>query len=101
MPAGESDHLPGSGIELLAIAELVAQPRADSQPVVRIHTEVAPVKHGVDIRSQKYAVVDAVLAPGGHRPAVRSLQAGPGTRSACPPPAAERAQHGRPGRAPA
>jgi hypothetical protein len=43
------DDLPGLGVELVAVAEVRPQARADEQAVLRVHAEVPAVKQGVDI----------------------------------------------------
>jgi hypothetical protein len=47
--SGQVNNLPGLGIELIAIAEVSTQARADHQSVARIDTEIPAVEQGVDI----------------------------------------------------
>ena len=56
LPAGpvgsvlrQVDDLPGLGVELVAVAEVRPQPRADEQAVLRVDAEVPAVEQGVDI----------------------------------------------------
>ena len=56
LPAGpvgpacrQVDDLPGLGVELVAVAEVRPQARADQQAVPRVHAEVPAVEQGVDI----------------------------------------------------
>jgi hypothetical protein len=48
-PAGQRNDLPVPRVELLAVAEVVAEPRADPKLVRRVDGEVAAVEHRVHI----------------------------------------------------
>ena len=48
-PFGQVDDLPLLGVELVAVAEVRAQARADQQAVLRVYAEVPAVEQGVDI----------------------------------------------------
>ncbi len=52
-----SDDLAFLRIEILAIAELGAQPATDPQPVPSVHAQVAKVKHAVHVRPEQQPVV--------------------------------------------
>ena len=62
------------GVELLAVAEVGTQPRADEEPVAGIDAEIAAVEQGVDVGSQQQSVVEAVLATVVDRADVGGLQ---------------------------
>jgi len=70
------DDLSRLGIELLAVAELLAQPGTDHEPVCGVHAQVAAVEHGVHIRSEQQAIVQPVLAAPGDGADVRGLENG-------------------------
>jgi hypothetical protein len=78
---GEGDELPCPGVEAVAVAEVVAQPRADSQPVGGVDAEVAAVEQGVDVRSQQQAIVQAVLASPADGADMGCLEDGPYLRT--------------------
>jgi len=60
---GYRDRLAGAGVELLAIAELIAKPGADVQAELRIDGKVATVEQGVHVRCQQQTVVQPVPSP--------------------------------------
>jgi Adenylate and Guanylate cyclase catalytic domain len=68
------DDLPGPGVELLAVVEVLAQPRAHEQPVPGINGEVSAVEQGMDVRPEQQPVVETVLATGRDGPDMRRLQ---------------------------
>ena len=68
---GQGDDLPGPGVELIAVLEVLAQPWAHEQPVGGINGEVSAVEQGVDVRPEQQPVVEAVLATGRDGPDVR------------------------------
>lgn len=70
---GQVDDLPRPGVELIAVLEVLAQPRAHEQPVGGINGEVSAVEQGVDVRPEQQPVVEAVLATGGDGPDVCRL----------------------------
>ena len=71
---GQVDDLPGSGVKLIAVLKVLAQPRAHQQPIMGIDGEVSAVEQGVDVRSEQQSVVEAVLATCRDRPDVCRLQ---------------------------
>jgi hypothetical protein len=71
---GEVDDLPGHGVELIAVTEVLAQPGADEKAVAGVNTDVSAVEEGVDVRPEQQPVVEAVLAAGCDGPDVRGLQ---------------------------
>jgi len=71
---GQVDDLPGPGVELIAVLEVLAQPWAHEQPVGGINGEVSAVEQGVDVRSEQQSVVEAVLATCRDRPDACRLQ---------------------------
>ena len=68
------DDLSGLGVELVAVAEVCLQARADEQAVLRVHAEVPAVEQGVDIGSEQEPVVEPVLPAPGNRANVSRLQ---------------------------
>ena len=70
---GQVDDLPGLGVELIAVLEVLTQPWAHKQPVDGINGEVSAVEQGVDVRPEQQPVVEAVFATGGDGPDVRGL----------------------------
>ncbi len=46
---GEVDDLTRPGIELVAIAEVLAQPRADEKAIPGVDADVSAVEEGVDV----------------------------------------------------
>jgi hypothetical protein len=67
-------------VELLAVAELIPQPRADPEPVRRVDGQVPFVKHRVHVRPERQPVVDPVLPAFRHRPDVGRLEYRPDLR---------------------
>ena len=78
---GEGNELPDLSVEAVAVAEVIAQPRANPQPVSGIDAEVAAVEQGVNVRSQQEAVVQAMLTARADRSDVSCLQDGPYLRA--------------------
>nr|WP_245775405.1 hypothetical protein [Nonomuraea wenchangensis] len=68
------DLLAGSAVELLAVAELLAQSGADQQSVLGVDRQVAAVEQRVQVRTEKQAVVQAMFAARRDRPNVGGLQ---------------------------
>jgi hypothetical protein len=64
------------GVELLAIAELLAQSRAHHEPVFGVHAQIATVENGVHVRPEQQAVVEPVLTALSHRADMRRLKHG-------------------------
>lgn len=58
---GEIDDLPCSGVELVAITEVLAEPRADEKAVAGVDAHISAVKEGMDVRPQQKSVVETVL----------------------------------------
>jgi len=77
----ERDDLPHLGVEPLAVAEFLAQPRTDAQAIGWIHAQVSLVEEGVDIRPEQQAVIQSVLAALGDWSDVGGLEDGPDLRS--------------------
>jgi hypothetical protein len=50
---GQVDDLPGPGVELIAVLEVLAQSWAHEQPVGGINGEVSVVEQGVDVRPEQ------------------------------------------------
>ena len=46
---GQVDELTGSGVELISVAEIVAQPGAHTQAVSRIYADISAVEQRMDI----------------------------------------------------
>ncbi len=80
--SGQANDLPGHGVELIAVAEVFAQPRTNPQAVFRIDAEVSAVEQRVDIGSEQQAVVEPVLAASGDGTDMRGLQNRRDVRSA-------------------
>jgi len=59
---GSVDDRPCALVELLAVADLLAQSRPDQQSVARIDAQAALVEHDVHVRGEQQAVVEPVLA---------------------------------------
>lgn len=59
---------------VLAVVEVLLQPRADHHPEVGGYRHVAPVEQGVDVGAQKEAVIDSVGAAFAHGLDVGSLE---------------------------
>lgn len=68
------DRIARPSVQLLPVLELLAQPKADQQPMVRIDSEIAAVIQGMDVRAQEQTVVRAVLPADRQRPNVGCLQ---------------------------
>jgi hypothetical protein len=49
---GQFNNLPGLSVELAAVAEIYAQPRADEQTVPGINSQVPTVEQGMDVRPE-------------------------------------------------
>ena len=62
-PIGRRNRLArrGSCVELLSVAELSAQPRADEEAEFRIDSEVAAIEESVHIGPEQESVVETVL----------------------------------------
>lgn len=71
---GEIDDLACSGVELVAITEVLAQPRADEKVVTGVDADISAVKEGMDVRPQQQPVVEAVLTARRNGSDMRSLQ---------------------------
>ena len=56
----QGNRLSGMLVELLAVAEFLAQPRTDVQPVARVHGEVTVVEQRVHVRPEQQPVIQPV-----------------------------------------
>jgi len=54
---GQVDDLPGLGVELIAVLEVLAQPWAHEQPVGGINGEVSAIEQGPDVRPEQRALI--------------------------------------------
>ena len=68
----------------IAVTEVVAQPRADQQPVPGINGKIPAIEQGVHVRPGQQPVVQTVLTALGHRPDIRCLREPAGGRAGGP-----------------
>src|SRR6266446_516494 len=77
----QGNRLPGTLVELLAVAEFLAQPRTDVQSVARVHAEVTVVEQRVHVGPEQQPVVQPVLAAVCDWTDMGCLQDGPDLRA--------------------
>jgi hypothetical protein len=71
---GQRDLVAGPGVEIGAVVELLAQTRADHEPVLRVDADVSAVVRRAHIGAEQQAVVEPVLAALRQRADVSGLE---------------------------
>ena len=54
------DQLPGPGVEMIAVAEVLAQPGTNEQPILGIDADVSAVEQGMNVRPEAGSVGQSV-----------------------------------------